>query len=52
MATAANRITFDQNDGSLLNPINLGVAVLNWFDRNNALDEPPGTPTPTARRST
>ncbi len=41
MATAADRTTFDQNRGSLLNPINFGVAVLNLFDRPNALDEPP-----------
>ncbi len=41
MATAANRITFDQNDGSLLNPINLGLKVFNFFDRNNVMHEPP-----------
>lgn len=41
MANAADRTTFDQNDGSLLNPINLGIAVLNWFDRPNQIDEPP-----------
>lgn len=40
MATAADRTTFDQNHGSLLNPINFGVAVLNLFDRPNKLDEP------------
>ncbi|MCD4686064.1 MAG: class I SAM-dependent methyltransferase [Anaerolineae bacterium] len=40
MATAADRTTFDANEGSLLNPINLGVAVLNLFDRPNKLDEP------------
>lgn len=45
MANAANRITFDDNDGSLLNPINLGVAVLNWFDRKNTISEPAGKPT-------
>jgi len=45
MAVAADRITFDQNRGSLLNPINLGVAVLNLFDRPNKLDEPPGRST-------
>lgn len=45
MAVAADRTTFDQNRGSLLNPINLGVAVLNWFDRPNVLDEPPGRST-------
>jgi SAM-dependent methyltransferase len=41
MATAANRLTFDQNDGSLLNPINLGLKVFNWFDRHNVISEPP-----------
>lgn len=40
MANAADRTTFDANEGSLLNPINLGVAVLNLFDRPNKLDEP------------
>lgn len=45
MAKAANRITFDQNDGSLLNPINLGLKVLNYFDRSNVMSEPPGRAT-------
>ncbi len=45
MATAANRITFDQNDGSLLNPINLGLKVFNFFDRNNQISEPVGRST-------
>lgn len=45
MATAADRTTFDKNDGSLLNPINLGVAVLNWFDRKNPISEPVGRST-------
>lgn len=45
MANAADRTTFDKNRGSLLNPINLGVAVLNLFDRPNKLDEPPGRST-------
>jgi SAM-dependent methyltransferase len=45
MANAADRTTFDQNRGSLLNPINLGIAVLNLFDRPNKLDEPPGRST-------
>lgn len=45
MATAADRTTFDDNDGSLFNPINLGVAVLNYFDRHNVINEPPGKPT-------
>jgi SAM-dependent methyltransferase len=45
MATAANRLTFDDNDGSLFNPINLGLAVFNWFDRPNQINEPPDRPT-------
>jgi len=40
MAQAADRTTFEQNNGSLLNPINLGIRVLNWFDRRNVMDEP------------
>jgi SAM-dependent methyltransferase len=45
LANAADRTTFDTNDGSLLNPINLGVAVLNYFDRPNVINEPPGKTT-------
>ncbi len=45
LANAADRTAFDDNDGNLLNPINLGVAVLNYFDRKNTINEPPGTPT-------
>ncbi len=45
LAVAADRTTFDKNRGSLLNPINLGIAVLNLFDRPNKLDEPPGRST-------
>lgn len=41
LAVAADRTTFDRNRGSLLNPINLGIAILNLFDRPNNLDEPP-----------
>ncbi len=41
LAKAADRTTFDQNNGSLLNPINLGLAVFNWFDRKNVMNEPP-----------
>jgi len=40
MAKAANRITFDENDGSPFNPINIGLRVFNFFDRNNRIDEP------------
>jgi SAM-dependent methyltransferase len=45
MAKAADRTTFDENDGSLLNPINLGLAVFNWFDRPNVINEPAGRST-------
>jgi len=45
MSNAANRITFDKNDGSLLNPINLGLAIFNFFDRRNVMNEPPGRST-------
>lgn len=45
LATAADRNGFDSNNGSLLNPINLGVAILNYFDRKNVISEPPGKPT-------
>ena len=45
MANAADRTTFDKNNGSLLNPINLGIRVLNAFDRKNVLSEPPGRST-------
>ncbi len=45
MAKAADRTSFDENNGSLLNPINLGLAVFNWFDRPNTMNEPPGRST-------
>jgi SAM-dependent methyltransferase len=45
MATAADRTKFEQNDGNLLNPINLGRAVFNWFDRPNVMSEPVGRST-------
>jgi SAM-dependent methyltransferase len=45
MANAADRTAFDRNNGSMLNPINVGLAVLNWFDRPNVMDEPPGRST-------
>lgn len=45
MANAADRTTFDQNDGSLLNPINLAITILNYFDRKNTMSEPPGRST-------
>ena len=39
MESASNRLDFDKNGGSLLNPINFGVAVFNFFDRNNVPNE-------------
>jgi SAM-dependent methyltransferase len=45
MAQAADRTTFDKNDGSLLNPINLGLKVFNYFDRKNVMNEPIGRST-------
>lgn len=45
MANAADRTTFDKNDGSLLNPINLGLKVFNFFDRRNVMSEAPGRTT-------
>lgn len=45
MAKAADRTAFDKNDGSLLNPINLGLKALNFVDRPNVMNEPPGRST-------
>ncbi len=45
MANAADRTTFDKNDGSLFNPINLGLKVFNFFDRKNVMSEPAGRST-------
>ncbi len=45
MANAADRTTFDKNEGNLLNPINLGLRMFNYFDRKNVMNEPPGRST-------
>lgn len=45
MANAADRTTFDKNDGSLLNPMNLALSVLNFFDSPNTMNEPAGRST-------
>ena len=45
MATAADRLAFAQNNSSRLNPVNLGLAVFNVFDRPNKLNEPEGRST-------
>lgn len=41
LANAADRTAFDKNNGSLLNPINLGLKLFNYFDRRNVMHEPP-----------
>lgn len=41
LANAADRTAFDKNNGSLLNPINLGLKLFNYFDRRNVMNEPP-----------
>lgn len=41
LANAADRTAFDKNNGSLLNPVNLGIRILNFFDRKNVMNEPP-----------
>jgi ubiquinone/menaquinone biosynthesis C-methylase UbiE len=45
MTNAADRIGFEKNNGSLLNPINLGLKMFNFFDRKNVMNEPPGRST-------
>ncbi len=40
LANAADRTTFEENQGSWWNPINLGLALLNLFDRPNRMEEP------------
>jgi SAM-dependent methyltransferase len=45
MADAADRTTFDRNNGSLLNPINLGLKAFNFFDRRNVMNEAEGRST-------
>lgn len=45
MAQTADRTQFDQPDAPWYNPIKLGLAAFNWFDRKNVLDEPPGRST-------
>jgi SAM-dependent methyltransferase len=45
MANVADRAAFDKNDGSILNPINVGLKLLNFFDRKNVMNEPAGRST-------
>lgn len=43
-AKAADRTAFAQHSGSL-NPVKLGIRVLNFFDRHNLINEPAGRAT-------
>jgi len=45
MARAADRHNVTEDKGSLLNPINIGLRIFEWFDRNNVMDEPDGQTT-------
>ena len=40
VAAAANRYYLSGERGSLLNPVNLGLALFEWFDRGNTMNEP------------
>lgn len=44
LADVADRGSFDR-DGSPFHPVNLGLKVLNWIDRKNRMNEPPGRST-------
>ncbi|HEY7213873.1 MAG TPA: methyltransferase domain-containing protein [Thermoanaerobaculia bacterium] len=41
LADVADRGSFDRDGGSPLHPVNLGLKMLNWIDRRNAMNEPP-----------
>jgi SAM-dependent methyltransferase len=45
MANAADRHNLSGERGSLLNPVNIGLSVFEWFDRRNTMSEPPGRST-------
>lgn len=40
MARAADRHQYQDEEGSLLNPVNVGLRVMEFFDRGNVMDEP------------
>lgn len=42
MAAAANRYDLTGERGSLLNPVNFGLMLFEWFDHPNTMHEPPG----------
>lgn len=41
MAAAADRHRYQDDSGSLLNPVRMGLKVMEFFDRKNVMDEPP-----------
>ncbi len=45
MADAVDRTAFNKSNGSVLNPMNVGLKVLNFFDRKNVMSEPAGLST-------
>lgn len=45
LADVADRGSFDQDAGSPLHPVNLGLKLLNRIDRGNRMNEPPGRST-------
>ena len=45
--SASSRLNFDQKAGSRWNPIALGIAIFNFFDRRNVLNEGPDRSTVT-----
>lgn len=45
LADVADRGSFDRDGGSPLHPINVGLRILNWIDRRNQMNEPPGRST-------
>ncbi len=45
LARAADRYNVSGERGSVLNPVNLGLTLFEWFDRGNIMNEPAGRPT-------
>ncbi|MBW8879492.1 MAG: methyltransferase domain-containing protein [Acidobacteria bacterium] len=45
LADVADRGSFDRDGGSSFHPVNVGLRMLNWIDRRNAMNEPPGRST-------
>jgi SAM-dependent methyltransferase len=45
LSDVADRGSFDRDGGSPRHPANLGLRLLNWIDRKNSMNEPPGRST-------